>query len=330
MTSKLLKNTQFYIWSSLFLLGSCMTYFDYGLWTIIDLIGFGGLTGFAIYTSLFNTNIRKEGIFISLLIGLVSLFLVTTNHTSYFTIISSFIFSIVIFFINILASKNNAFNRNGLFSLLIVFTFYSANFIIGSGNFTEKDKGIILLTPRVFNELRIEYQNDFSDSLALEHFIIARHLSSEKEYAKAIIEYNNALKIENNNNIALSDLMLAYFYNDDIENTLLIGKDLLVMFPDDAVVKSQLGHIYFYIGEYDNSLEILNQAIDLCPTCGHAYWNRGLTKTKLNFSACEICQDFTKGLKLMREKQTEEVNNIEQTRYKQNIEFMKKYCDACE
>lgn len=97
-----------------------------------------------------------------------------------------------------------------------------------------------------------------------------------KQYDKAIIDYNNVIKINKDNSEALFDLALLYGRIEDFANSKKCFEKYIELFPDNRIPADlNLIKVKREMGLYDEALSDLNKLIDSIPNNEILYNNRG-------------------------------------------------------
>jgi tetratricopeptide (TPR) repeat protein len=95
---------------------------------------------------------------------------------------------------------------------------------------------------------------------------------------RAIAEYNEALRINPNFNMALANRGLAYSEKGDIERALADYNEAIRLVPENAVSVPAFinrGHIYAKKGDIERALADYNEAVRLDPNDSRTFANRG-------------------------------------------------------
>lgn len=83
----------------------------------------------------------------------------------------------------------------------------------------------------------------------------------KQDWQNAIKHFEKFLK-ENKNETILTYLMLSYEKNHDLENAVRCGEKLLIINPKNSTVKTRLSDYHFNLGEYEKSLNYINEIDD--------------------------------------------------------------------
>lgn len=97
---------------------------------------------------------------------------------------------------------------------------------------------------------------------------------AKKEYTYAIKNLTKAI-ILNPNTYIMANLAKAYFYNNEIDNAIIIYKQAIDIKPNDDLYYS-LAIAYKKINDYNSAIEAYKNAIKLNPTNYSAYFNLAL------------------------------------------------------
>jgi len=129
--------------------------------------------------------------------------------------------------------------------------------------------------------------------------IMGQILSSQKEYNKAILNFNRVIEIDSNNaDYYYSRGYLKFQILDDFGAIEDFNKALEIEPNYDNFYLYHLrGNIKHSLKEYSSAITDFNKVIELKPNYEAAYWCKGLSKYKLKDYSGAIL-DFTKTIKL--------------------------------
>ena len=132
---------------------------------------------------------------------------------------------------------------------------------------------------------------------AEEHIQAGAAYFADGEYAKAIVEIEEAIKLEPDNADAHTNLALAYFKNGDYESAASAWTDAISFSPDGASAHVERGRSYFNLKKYEQAIADFTQAIDLGSNDAGAYNMRGRSYSFLEDYEQAIV-DFTQAIEL--------------------------------
>lgn len=88
---------------------------------------------------------------------------------------------------------------------------------------------------------------------------------SKQEYQPAIIQFNNALRIEPNNLAALNGLAMAFEYEQDWHNLQAVLLRTIELYPNQTQAKLQLSRIYLAKGQNTEAQELITALLARTP-----------------------------------------------------------------
>ena len=121
--------------------------------------------------------------------------------------------------------------------------------------------------------------------------------SAKGDYAHAIADYSQALKLKSNNAYAYSGRGYAYIRKGDYEHAIADYTQALKLKSDDADAYNNRGSAYREEHDYNKAIADYTQALKLKPDYPEAYYNRGgAYGEKHDYD--KAITDFTQALKL--------------------------------
>jgi len=138
--------------------------------------------------------------------------------------------------------------------------------------------------------------------------------SAEKQYDKAISDYNKALKIEVNDEEIYYNRGNAYLEIGEYEKAILDYTYALKIKPNDPKIYYNRANVYIKIRDYEKAISDYNEALKINPNYIEAYINRGnIYFLKKNYE--KAISDYTQALKIG--------NNYPQVYFNRAIAFFK-------
>ena len=107
------------------------------------------------------------------------------------------------------------------------------------------------------------------------HFYLAVHYEGERNYSKAIEEYNLSLKLDPNYGDALNRIAYMYADMDDFERAIAYFKKYASVSPGDANPFDSMGEIYFRMGNLEEALAKYKEALEVRPDFYFSNWAVG-------------------------------------------------------
>jgi len=156
-------------------------------------------------------------------------------------------------------------------------------------------------------------QNSNSTLTAQDFFNSGNAYLDEGDYDRAITDYTQAIKLNNNFADAYYNRGNAYFYKDDYDRAIADYTQVIRLNPNDADAYDNRGNAYCKKGDYDRAIADCTQAIKLNPNSDLAYSNRGYAYGKKGDYNRAIA-DYTQAVKL----------NPNNSDAKQNIEILRR------
>lgn len=108
------------------------------------------------------------------------------------------------------------------------------------------------------------------------------HLNS---YARAIVDFNEAVRLDPKSEVAFLNRGNAYFFQKDYAHAMADFNRAIGLNGQFSMAFSNRGQVYFMQGRYVRALADLNEAIRLNPKNADPLYARGLVKAKLGNSA---------------------------------------------
>jgi len=131
---------------------------------------------------------------------------------------------------------------------------------------------------------------------------LGSHFMQEKLWSQSIVNYKEALKIDENDMFSLLNLANCYYYNKEIDKELSLRIKIKNLEPVNESNLSKLFSIYFNEKkDYNLSLQIANQLIEIDNTSDLYINYRGLSNQNLGFNTKAI-SDFSESIALNSEK----------------------------
>lgn len=114
------------------------------------------------------------------------------------------------------------------------------------------------------------------------HFISARKLFSQGDYSGSIIEYSEAIAIEESPNF-FSERAVAFIHEKKYEEALTDFNKAIELEPNYGYRYSSRAYLHDAMGNLELAIEDYNKAILLDPADAVAYNNLGLLEEKLGY-----------------------------------------------
>lgn len=101
-----------------------------------------------------------------------------------------------------------------------------------------------------------------------------------EDYKYFLEDFKSILKYDPNNKIALENVAFLSYLIKDYSNSIIYFKEYLKKFPNSIKAEqySQLSECFFKLGDYNNALIHINNAIKLDPNNQYLIYNRGIYK----------------------------------------------------
>ncbi|MEK7486589.1 MAG: tetratricopeptide repeat protein, partial [Planctomycetota bacterium] len=122
-------------------------------------------------------------------------------------------------------------------------------------------------------------------------------LLSKNDYAGALADFNEAIRLDPQNKTAYNNLGLDQFHSKDFEGALSVFHKLLELDPKDSVLYQNRGNIFYEMGNWAAAIEDWNQMIQLSPEDPKGYSNRGNARRKSGDLAGAL-DDYTHAITL--------------------------------
>lgn len=120
------------------------------------------------------------------------------------------------------------------------------------------------------------------DPKMIDAFIDLGVIYAAKNNTLALQYYNNALKIDPKNAIALYDKGFFFQQQGMVDSAIAVYQHILELYPNSPQVLYNIGAIYFaFKKNYDKSLEYFSKAIEKKPDYAEAYFARAMVKKEL-------------------------------------------------
>lgn len=110
-------------------------------------------------------------------------------------------------------------------------------------------------------------------------------LQDKGEVDSAIANYKQALQLDRDNLLALSEMAYSYLSLDKFDDAAGFAKRAIKTHPDDHLLKSAYvcyGNALDGLGKTKKSIDIYDEGIRLFPEYFQLYYNRGISLNKLN------------------------------------------------
>ena len=109
------------------------------------------------------------------------------------------------------------------------------------------------------------------------HFQAGRQLSKEQTqaYNRAIADFTEAIRLDENNAVAYSDRGDAYSQKGDLDKAIADYNQAIRLNPQYAWAYNDRGNAYHFKGDTDKAIEDYTQAIRYDPQFSYPYHNRG-------------------------------------------------------
>lgn len=101
------------------------------------------------------------------------------------------------------------------------------------------------------------------------------YLYKDKNYKQAIEFYEKAIKLKPEFPEAIVNLMLCYHHDNRFEDSVKLGKQAVIDFPNDEVLHYNLAIAYSILGKDVDAVMHYKKVISLKPDSGMAYANLG-------------------------------------------------------
>lgn len=151
------------------------------------------------------------------------------------------------------------------------------------------------------------------DPKMVDAFIDLGVLYAAKNNTLALQYYNNALKLDPTNNIALYDKAFFFQQTGVIDSAVALYQHILKLYPRSPYVLYNLGAIEFANRKNNNkAIDYFTQAIQIQPDYAQAYYARGIIKKEMGKKQDAI-NDFKECLKYQTnfEPAIQELNELE-------------------
>ncbi|BAZ08591.1 TPR domain protein [Calothrix sp. NIES-4071] len=150
---------------------------------------------------------------------------------------------------------------------------YLSLFTVGLTRYTASDwnKAIDSFS----DALKVENPSSALDKAAV-YFFRGTAYVYKKDYNRAIVDYNQALKLDPNYDYAYYNRGLAYYNKKDYDRAIADYNQALKLDPNYANAYYNRGLAYDYKKDYDRAIADYNQALKLDPKNANAYIGRGL------------------------------------------------------
>jgi tetratricopeptide (TPR) repeat protein len=142
-------------------------------------------------------------------------------------------------------------------------------------------KKILLILFSLFSSFLFGQQKEAADNLVSEGVV----LQDRGEVDSAMAKFNEALALDKDNLLALSEMAYSYLsiekYNDAVDYC----KRAIKKHPEDHMLKSAYvcyGNALDALGKTGKSIDIYNEGTRLFPEYYQLYYNRGISQNKLN------------------------------------------------
>jgi Flp pilus assembly protein TadD len=99
---------------------------------------------------------------------------------------------------------------------------------------------------------------------------------NKKDYDRAIADYNQAIQLNPSDDIAYNNRGNVYYDKKDYDRAIADYNQSIRFDPNYALAYHNRGAAYWYKKDYDRAIADYNQAIQLDPNYAKAYWSRGL------------------------------------------------------
>jgi len=121
--------------------------------------------------------------------------------------------------------------------------------------------------------------------------------NSHRDYARAIEDHNEAIRVSPNNATAYYNRGAAYYNKGDYDLAIRDYNEAIRLKPDFAFAYVGRGGTYAAKKDYDRAIEDYNEAIRLNPNEGSAYENRGVAHA-LEGDYDRAIQDYNEAIRL--------------------------------
>ena len=140
---------------------------------------------------------------------------------------------------------------------------------------------ILLLIFPLFSTLLFAQQKEVADRLVNEGV----DLQDKGEVDSALANYKQALLLDKDNLLALSEMAYSYLSLNKFDEAASFAKKAIKTHPNDPVIKSAYvcyGNALDGMGKTGKSIDIYDEGIRLFPEYFQLYYNRGISLNKLN------------------------------------------------
>jgi len=153
---------------------------------------------------------------------------------------------------------------------------------------------IALLT----DEVLIEIQEKGRDKVSELYVWRGNAWYNKKDYDNALVDYNKAIEINPNYELAFYNRGFAWIAKQDYNRAIADFNKVIEINPNSASAYVSRGSIRRALKEYNTAIVDYNNAIEIDPNYASAYYNRGLAKKENNIDFEGSKQDFEKYLEL--------------------------------
>jgi tetratricopeptide (TPR) repeat protein len=116
-------------------------------------------------------------------------------------------------------------------------------------------------------------------------------LGRQNNYAQALDEFNQAIKLDAKNASYYAGRGHSHFMLNQLDNALDDYNKALALNPQDSLPLVMRGHTYLKLGNYDKAIQDYDKAIQTGSTDAEVYIGRGSAYLKLN-QPDKMCADF--------------------------------------
>lgn len=143
-----------------------------------------------------------------------------------------------------------------------------------------------------------------------EHLKRGNELSRAGKFEEAAVEYEKALEIEPENVDLLSNLGVVYYNLGQLDKAIDHYSQAIEIAPNDADIRSNLAAAYVQLDQLDNALEEYQKAVELNPSLAQAFFGLGVVyalkgRTDDAIQAFEDFQELDSGEDLQATKDAE-------------------------
>ena len=144
--------------------------------------------------------------------------------------------------------------------------------------------GIIL----IFSFLTWKYTSIWKDSASLWENVLKNYpdittaylqygayLYEKGDYDKALLKYNQGIKIDPNNAMFYNNIGNLYFAQKKYDEAMKYYTQAIKINPSYAIAYSNLGATYYSLGKYNDAILTYRKAIKTDPNYANAYFNKG-------------------------------------------------------